>query len=95
MPIQQLPLMKGVGKDFTNADYVDFLPVNMLATPKEVLNSNGYMRSFPGIKKRQDVAGVSRGGMYNTHESAVYRVCGNKRGRDRGSGRELKGKYGV
>ena len=70
--------MKGVGKDFTNADYVDFLPVNMLATPKEVLNSNGYMRSFPGIKKRQDVAGVSRGGMYNTHESAVYRVCGNK-----------------
>lgn len=76
MPIQQLPLMKGVGKDFTNADYVDFLPVNMLATPKEVLNSNGYMRSFPGIKKRQDVAGVSRGAMYNTHENAVYRVCG-------------------
>lgn len=78
MPIQQLPLMKGVGKDFTNADYVDFLPVNMLATPKEVLNSNGYMRSFPGIKKLQDVAGVSRGGMYNTHEDAVYRVCGTK-----------------
>lgn len=78
MPVQQLPLMKGVGKDYTNADYVDFLPVNMLATPKEVLNSNGYMRSFPGIKKLQDVAGVSRGGMYNTHEDAVYRVCGTK-----------------
>jgi hypothetical protein len=78
MPIQQLPLMKGVGKDFTNADYVDFLPVNMLATPKEVLNSNGYMRSFPGIKKLQDVAGVSRGAMYNTHENAVYRVCGTE-----------------
>jgi hypothetical protein len=78
MPVQQLPLMKGVGKDFTNADYVDFLPVNMLATPKEVLNSNGYLRSFPGIKKLQDVAGVSRGAMYNTHENAVYRVCGTK-----------------
>ncbi|EQC1079103.1 packaged DNA stabilization protein [Enterobacter roggenkampii] len=78
MPIQQLPLMKGVGKDFTNADYVDFLPVNMLATPKEVLNSNGYMRSFPGIKKLQDVDGVSRGAIYNTHENAVYRVCGGK-----------------
>ena len=38
MPIQQLPLMKGVGKDFRNADYIDYLPVNMLATPK-----------FPGI----------------------------------------------
>ncbi|MGC0753737.1 packaged DNA stabilization protein [Escherichia coli] len=23
MPIQQLPLMKGVGKDFRNADYID------------------------------------------------------------------------
>jgi Phage stabilisation protein. len=70
--------MKGVGKDFTNADYVDFLPVNMLATPKEVLSSNGYLRSFPGIKKRQDVAGVSRGAMYNMHENAVYRACGTK-----------------
>lgn len=35
MPIQQLPLMKGVGKDFRNADYIDYLPVNMLATPKK------------------------------------------------------------
>lgn len=49
MPIQQLPLMKGVGKDFRNADYIDYLPVNMLATPKEILNSSGYLRSFPGI----------------------------------------------
>ncbi|EHG00348.1 DNA stabilization protein [Escherichia coli cloneA_i1] len=50
MPIQQLPLMKGVGKDFRNADYIDYLPVNMLATPKEILNSSGYLRSFPGKK---------------------------------------------
>lgn len=33
MPIQQIPLMKGVGKDFRNADYIDYLPVNMLSTP--------------------------------------------------------------
>lgn len=76
MPIQQLPLMKGVGKDYRNADYVDFLPVNMLATPKEILNSSGYLRSFPGIDKKSDVAGVSRGGMFNTAESIVYRVMG-------------------
>lgn len=76
MPIQQLPLMKGVGKDYRSADYVDFLPVNMLATPKEVLNSSGYLRSFPGIDKKSDVAGVSRGGMFNTAESIVYRVMG-------------------
>lgn len=78
MPIQQLPLMKGTGKDYRNADYVDFLPVNMLATPKEVVGANGYLRSFPGIKKLSDVDGVSRGVIYNSHESAVYRVCGGK-----------------
>ena len=78
MPIQQLPLMKGVGKDFRNADYIDYLPVNMLATPKEVLNSNGYLRSFPGITKLSDVAGTSRGAEYNTSQNAVYRVMGGK-----------------
>lgn len=59
MPIQQLPMMKGMGKDFKNADYIDYLPINMLATPKEVLNSSGYLRSFPGIAKRNDVNGIS------------------------------------
>ena len=51
MPIQQLPLMKGVGKDFRNADYIDYLPVNMLATPKEILNSSEMCirdRRIPG-----------------------------------------------
>ncbi|EEN1217810.1 hypothetical protein GIE37_22085, partial [Salmonella enterica subsp. enterica] len=28
MPIQQLPMMKGMGKDFKNADYIDYLPIN-------------------------------------------------------------------
>lgn len=78
MPVQQLPLMKGVGKDYRNADYIDYLPVNMLATPKEVLNSSGYLRSFPGIAKRSDVSGVSRGAQYNTSQNAVYRVMGGK-----------------
>lgn len=78
MLIQQLPLMKGVGKDFRNADYIDYLPVNLLATPKEVLNSSGYLRSFPGIAKRSDVAGVSRGAEFNTSQNAVYRVMGGK-----------------
>lgn len=70
--------MKGTGKDYRNVDYVDLLPVNMLATPKEVLGANGYLRSFPGIVKVNDVAGASRGAMYNSHESAVYRVLGTK-----------------
>lgn len=78
MPVTQLPLMKGIGKDFRTADYIDYLPVNLLATPKEVLNANGYMRSFPGLTKRSDVSGASRGAEYNTSQSAVYRVCGDK-----------------
>lgn len=78
MPIQQLPLMKGTGKDFRNADYIDFLPVNLLATPKEVLNASGYLRSFPGVTKISDVAGTSRGAEYNTSQNAVYRVMGGK-----------------
>lgn len=78
MPVQQLPLMKGVGKDFRNADYIDYLPVNMLAVPKEVLNSNGYLRSFPGIVKTADVDGSSMGAIYNANQGAVYRVMGRK-----------------
>jgi len=70
--------MKGTGKDYRNADYIDFLPVNMLATPKDILGNNGYFRSFPGIKKRQDVAGVSRGALFNTRENTAYRLCGTK-----------------
>jgi hypothetical protein len=77
MPIQQIPLMKGLNKSPVTADYIDALPENMIAVPKPILNSNGYLKSFPGIKKRNDVAGLSRGAMFNSHENAVYRVLGN------------------
>lgn len=73
-----LPLAKGLGKDYRNADYVDLLPVNMLATPKEVLNAAGYLRSFPGVAKNADVAGISRGVQFNTVQNLVYRVAGGK-----------------
>lgn len=75
MPIQKLPLAKGLGKDYRNADYVDLLPVNMLATPKEVLNASGYLRSFPGVERRSDVAGVSRGVEFNTARNTAYQYA--------------------
>lgn len=78
MPITQLPLMKGVGKQYRSADYIDMMPVNMLATPKEVLGASGYLRSFPGIDKRLDVAGMSRGAMFNSNQNVTYRVCGDR-----------------
>ncbi|CAI0690491.1 packaged DNA stabilization protein [Serratia entomophila] len=78
MPIQQLPLAKGLGKDYRNADYVDLLPVNLLATPKDVLGAAGYMRSYPGVVKQRDVAGISRGAQTNTVQNIAYRVAGGK-----------------
>lgn len=78
MAVIPLPLIKGLGKNYKDADYIDALPVNMLSTPKEVVGASGYLRSFPGIDKKSDVAGVSRGVQYNTHENDAYRVCGDK-----------------
>lgn len=78
MATTQLPLIRGTKKDYRTADYVDLLPVNLLATPKEVLNASGYLRSFPGVDKVADVAGTSRGAQFNTAKNAVYRVLGGK-----------------
>lgn len=41
VPKMQIPLAKGLAKDVNTADYIDALLVNMLATPKEVLNAAG------------------------------------------------------
>lgn len=78
MPQVKIPLARGLRKDPHTADYIDGLPVNMLATPKEVLNAAGYLRSFPALVKLRDADGVSRGVQFNTKNSAVYRVCGGK-----------------
>lgn len=78
MPRIQIPLARGLRKDPHTADYIDGLPVNMLATPKEVLNAAGYLRSFPALVKLRDADGVSRGVQFNTKNSTVYRVCGGK-----------------
>lgn len=77
MPIIELPLMKGLGKRPDLAEYSDLLPANMLAVSKEVAGSSGYMHPFPGIVKTDDIAGVSRGGEYNTKQNTVYRVAGD------------------
>jgi hypothetical protein len=70
--------MKGTGKNFRDADYVDLLPVNMLAVQKPVLNADGYLRSFPGLRRLRDSDGPSRGGMFNPHNRVVYRIMGGK-----------------
>lgn len=77
MPIQQLPLIRGDGRNPHNLNYIDRIPVNMLAVQKNVMGAAGYMRSFPGLRKISDVAGVSRGVFFNALKKKVYRVLGN------------------
>lgn len=71
-----LPLTKGNGKDARTGDYVSLLPVNMLNVPADEVIGSGYLRSIPGIDKRADVAGTSRGARFNEADGLVYRVCG-------------------
>lgn len=76
--VVQLPLVKGEGKSRYSMDWLDRLPVNMLPVAKAVKGANGYLRMFPGIEKKSDVDGVSRGVHWNTVKDKPYRVMGNK-----------------
>jgi hypothetical protein len=74
---ETLPLYPGTGKSALTANYINRLPMNMLNVPPKVVNQSGYMRSFPGLVKTADVAGLSRGVLLNAFDGKVYRVCGN------------------
>lgn len=76
--VVQLPLVKGEGKSRYSMDWLDRLPVNMLPVAKAIKGANGYLRMFPGIEKKLDVDGVSRGVHWNTVKDKPYRVMGNK-----------------
>lgn len=78
MPEIQIPLVKGQGKSSKNADYVDLLPTNIVPIVSEAEGVPGYFRFWPGLTKRADVDGVSRGSHWNTVKDAVYRVMGGK-----------------
>lgn len=75
MPTIELSLIKGSGVDTATLDYNDVLPVNFLAVPEE---NSYYMRSFAGITKSFDSAGISRGAEYNQVQGVVYRVNGDQ-----------------
>lgn len=78
MPEISLPLLKGNKRSPANADYLDLLPVNILPVFREIEGEQGYLRFFPGIRKRFDTSGISRGVEYNTVKSEAYRVAGGK-----------------
>lgn len=78
MPEINIPLIKGQGKSFKNADYVDLLPTNIVPIVSDAEGVPGYFRFWPGVTRLADVNGVSRGSHWNTVKDAVYRVMGGK-----------------
>lgn len=74
--IMQIPLMYGDGRSHTDFDYTTNMPVNMLVVIRPLKGADGYMRMFPGVKKRADVSGISRGVNWNTLKKSPYRVMG-------------------
>ena len=81
MPEIQLPFSTGLVTDAgqgNEADWLDALPVNMLAVPKPVLGARGYMHSWPGLVKKLDTVGRARGGIANDAVDDVFRIQGTK-----------------
>jgi len=78
MAIVQLPVSKGLVTDRAEADWLDSLPVNMVAVPKPVLDAAGYMRSWPGLSFEMASSGTARGAVFNVVDDEVYRVTGTK-----------------
>lgn len=74
--VMQIPLLYGDGRDLNDFDYTTNMPVNMLVVIRPIKGADGYLRMFPGVKKRADVAGLSRGVNWNTLKKSPYRVMG-------------------
>lgn len=73
-----IPLSKGLFVDPLEADWLDALPVNLLAVPKDVLESPGYLRSWPGLSRLFTTNGVSRGAVNNIPRNELFRVQGTE-----------------
>ena len=75
---QPVTLIKGDKVD-SNVEYRDSLPVNMMAVPKEVKGSAGYMLQWYGLTELAQGEGVDRGGRWVTSEGfdGHYRISGN------------------
>ena len=71
-----IPLSKGLIVDPVEADWLDALPVNLLAVPKAVLESPGYLRSWPGLTRLFEADDIARGAVNNVPLDTIFRVQG-------------------
>ena len=76
----KLPVPIIRGDKVEGADYVDFLPKNMLAVPKEIRGAAGYMLAHDGLKLINNELGKTydRGAIYNERQQKHLRVIGDR-----------------
>ena len=74
--VVSIPLSKGLIVDPDEVDWLDALPVNLLAVPKTVLESSGYLRSWPGLSLQFTTNDVARGAVNNVALNTIFRVQG-------------------
>lgn len=88
MTVINVPISKGLATESIEYDWIDSLPINLLAVKKEVLGSSGYLTSWPGLElipapnsftpdgTPLDAFG-SRGAIFNAIIPAQYRGMRN------------------
>ena len=74
--VVSIPLSKGLIVDPSEVDWLDALPVNLLAVPKGVLESAGYLRSWPGLSRQFSANDIARGAVNNIPQDTLFRVQG-------------------
>lgn len=73
----QIPMVRG-DTITSDVDYTDFIPRNMIAVPKDILGTKGYLISHDGLTQLATGAtGVDRGGFYDDRRGYHIRVIGN------------------
>ena len=55
-----VPIVKGDRK--SSLDYIDTLPVNYIATIRDITGDQGYLLAHDGLTEFANVSGVARGG---------------------------------
>lgn len=78
MPSVTLPIVRGEATD-AQTDYVDFLPKNLYAVPKQVRGDSSYLISHDGLKLLANFTESfgfqrDRGGFYNERQGKHFRV---------------------
>ncbi len=87
MPRISIPIVQGKAQNSTEIDWIDSLPINLLAVPLPVLDAIGYMRSWPSLvvdtstymEGNTPVSSTSlvHNGIFDTATNSTFRINGS------------------